>query len=184
MMRLDLRSALGFALRFLPIFLIFLAIYLQVLPWYRAVPEGVANSLMEWMEPQTRIEALPGGGWQAYRSAGGAEAGLLRWEPFVVHLIFLNLVLLPALLLATPGPIPGRLRLAGWGIALVVLVQALSLVGLVRGHLCLATSPGGFLCLWLLRLVYASGQLSAAALWALLAWRFWVPRERLDPPPE
>lgn len=175
-MRAELRRVLGFALAFLPIFLILLGIYVKLLPAYRAVPEAVANSVMQSLAPATRIEPLPRGGWQALvRAAGAEERVFVRWQPFVVHLLFLNTLLLPALVLATPAPLRERLRLAGWAVPLLVAVQALSLIGLVRGQLCLTNSPGSFACLWLLRLVYASGQLSTAVLWSLLAWRHWLP---------
>lgn len=177
-MKADLRRVLGFALRFVPIFLVLLGIYLKALPWYRPIPEGVANSIMELQSPPTRIESSTQRGWRAYVRDPHDQRVLTEWEPFVVHLLFLNMVLLPALVLATPAPIRDRLRLAAWAIPLLVMVQALSLVGLVRGQLCLAGSPGSFLCLWLLRLVYASGQLSAAVLWSILTWRFWLAENR------
>jgi hypothetical protein len=82
--------------------------------------------------------------------------------------------LLPALALATPVGLRARFEMAGLGLAALVAVQALAMVGLVRGYLCLQQTPGSFTCLWLLRLVFVSGQLSAAALWVLLAWRHWL----------
>ena len=51
---------------------------------------------------------------------------------------------------------------------------AVAMVGLVRGYVCLQQTPDSFACLWLLRLVFVSGQLSAAALWLMLAWRRWL----------
>lgn len=175
-MKIDLRRVLAFGLGFVPAFLILLLLYLEVLPWYRTVPEGLANSLLGQTSPPSRIEPLPGGGWQAFVEAGTKQQrAFVQWQPFVVHLLFLNLALVPALLLATPVPIPERLRLLAWAIPLLLAVQTLSLIALVRGQLCLVSSPGSFPCLWLLRSVYASGQLSAAALWALLTWRYWLP---------
>ena len=180
-MRAELRRVTGFALRFVPTFLILVGAYLLLLPWYRSLPEAVANSVMEHFDPATRIDSLATGGWQAYRqSSSGDERAFISWQPFVVHLLFLNLALLPALVFATPLPMHRRLRLVAWSVPLLLLVQVLALTGLVRGQLCLQGLPDSFLCLWLLRLVYASGQLSSAALWALLTWRFWLPGGALD----
>lgn len=89
--------------------------------------------------------------------------------------MFLNLALLPALLLATPVGWCRRLRLAGIGLAGLVAVHAFTLVALIRVYLCLQSSPGNFLCLAMLRGSYASGQIFAAVLWAALTWRFWLP---------
>ena len=176
MMPVDLRRVLGFGLRFVPIFLLLLAAYLATISWLPAGPQAAANLVMQRLDPPTRLERLPAGGWRAWAEGRpGQERVFVRWEPFVVHLLFLNMVLVPALVLATPASLAARLRLVGWAIPLILVVQTLALIGLVRGQLCLVSSPGSFLCLWQLRLVYASGQLSAALLWAGLTWRYWLP---------
>ena len=159
-------------------------LYLATVSRYRAVPERTANLVLQQLTPSTRLERLPAGGWQLWVAAdAGGETAVAHWAPFVVHLLFLNLALVPALLLATPAPFRDSLRRLGWAIPLLWLVQTLSLIALARGQLCLSSAPGSFLCLWLLRLVYASGQLSAAVIWALLSWRYWLRRERTPAEP-
>jgi hypothetical protein len=90
-----------------------------------------------------------------------------------VHLVFLSMVTLPALLLATPAPWRRRLRLLAWGVPLIFLGHVIALVLTTRGVHCLQEQPGTFVCLWALRISYASGQMFAATFWVLLTWRYW-----------
>ena len=101
---------------------------------------------------------------------------LKRWNLGTPHLILLSLALLPALLLATPAPVGTRFRLLGLALMLMVVIHVLSIIGVMRGVQCLRESPGTFHCLWMLRLVYSSGQLFAAVLWVVLTWRYWIVR--------
>ena len=172
--RAAVRKVLLFVLAFVPLFLALLWLYPRVLPYYQAVPVAVANFVMEGLPTPTRIEVTEEGGWQSWFPDGqGGETGFWKWEEFVVHLVYLNLALLPALVLATPMPWRERLKLLGIAMAALVAVHALTLILLVRGYLGLYHSPESFFHLWLLRIAYASGQIFAAVLWALLTWRFW-----------
>ena len=65
------------------------------------------------------------------------------------HLVYLNLALLPALVLATPVPWRQRPRMLGFALPSLIAVHALTLM--VRASLGLYHSPGSFFCLWLLR---------------------------------
>lgn len=176
------RKGLLFGLQFLPLFLLCLWLYSKALPSYQTAVFGVANAVTERMSPPTRIEAVPDAGWWAYRmTPAGDKERVGGWADFVAHLVFLSLALLPALLLATPAPWLDRIRLLGIGLLLLFCVHVVSIIGLVRETQCLVVKPGTFHCLWLLRLVYSSGQVFGAVLWALLTWRYWFPRKA---PPE
>ena len=174
-MKTGLRTALLFGAQFVPIFLVLLWLYPRVLPHYQVLPVGVANFVMQGLSTPTRIEVTEAGGWQSYFPNGqGGEQNFWSFEEFVIHLVYLNLALLPALVLATPVPWRERLRMLGLALLGLVLVHALTLVILVRAYLGLYLDPGNFFDLWLLRVAYTSGQIFAAVLWALLTWRFWL----------
>lgn len=179
-MRFPANRPLRFALQFLPLFALFLWLYTMVLPYYQPAVLGVANTITSKLSPPTRIEIDPSGGWRSYvTESPGEERRLQGWTGFVTHLIYLGLLFLPPLLLATPAPIATRLRLLVLGLALLYVVHVLSIVGLIRGTYCLSASPGDSFCMWLVRLVYVSGQVTGAGLWAALTWRYWVPEDWL-----
>ncbi len=171
-----------FALQLLPLFILFAWAYPKVLPYYQPLVLGAANAITTELSPSTRIETGRAGGWSSYVSdSAGREQRVSSWEGFVPHLIYLGLAFLPALLLATPAPIPERLRLLGVGLLLLYGVHVVAIAVLVRADYCLSAAPGTFSCLWLLRLVYASGQLSGAVIWAALTWRHWIPENWIRP---
>jgi ABC-type maltose transport system permease subunit len=170
-----------FGLLFLPLFVAFVFVYLTLLPVYKPIVLGVANAVTTRLSPPTRLESSPSGGWNMLVSeARSEERRVTTWAEFVAHLIFIGLLFLPPLLLATPTTVPDRLRLLGIGMVLLFIVQVLAMICLTRGMYCLTQKPGSFLCLWLLRLVYASGQISGAVVWASLTWRYWVPESWLN----
>lgn len=184
MMKPGLAKVLKFAALFVPLFASSIAVYIQVLPSYERLVLATANPALALFAPPSRLERPTDGGWVAYAAEPVATAGSARqlaaWPEFTRHLVFLSLALLPALLLATPAPWRIRPLLVAGGLVLLWIVHALTLVVLVRGKLCLIGHPGSFACLWMLRLALASGQISAAVLWGLLTWRWWIPRRALE----
>lgn len=176
-MQFSLRRALVFTAQFLPLFLLCLWVYWKALPAYQPVVFGAANAITRSLPSPSAIEIQPEGGWWAYGvTADGSKSSIDSWPAYMAHLLFLSLALLPALILATPAPLPARLRLLLIGLLLLFAVHVLSVIGLVRQTQCLVVRPGSFHCLWILRLVYGSGQISGALLWGLLTWRYWFPR--------
>jgi hypothetical protein len=168
--------ALSFALQFVPLFVVTLLAYTFIVPGYQKLVLGTSNAITEQLSPRMRIDVKDDGGWQLFvRSDRGRPKPRTQWDAFVPHLVLLGLAVLPALLLATPVPIPTRLKMLGIALPLLFLTQVASVTLLVWGTQCLREAPGTFYCLWILRVVYTSGQISAAVLWALLTWRFWFP---------
>jgi hypothetical protein len=169
-----LRRLLLFGLQFVPLFLLFLGLYVKLLPRYEPLVRGAANAITGRMTPPTQLQLEPPGGWRytVFTPEQGLQ-GRMRWGHDTPHKILISLALLPALLLATPAPVTTRLRLVALGLPLLFGVHVLSVVGLMRGTEHLRNAPGTFYWLWILRGVYASGQLFAAALWLLLSWRWW-----------
>jgi len=172
----DRRKILLFVLQFVPLFAIMLWLYGIVVPNYQPLAVGAANAITERLQPPTRMEITHDGGWlgHVFTPKRGSRS-LLRWKGHVPHLFYLSAPLLIALLLATPAPIPTRLRWLAIALPLIFIVHVLSIAGLTRGVYCLKMAPGTFYCLWMLRIVYVSGQIFAALLWALLSWRYWSP---------
>jgi hypothetical protein len=170
------RRILIFALQFVPLFAVCLWLYVLLLPRYERLVVGAASTLTERLSRPTELAIEPGGLWQSYVfTPEGGRRPLQRWDRTVAYVITLSLAVFPAMLLATPAPLSTRLRLFVAGLILLFVVHVLSIVGLMRGTFCLEQRPGNFLCLSMLRLVYTSGQLLGAAVWAGLSWRYWFP---------
>jgi len=170
------RRVARFALLFVPLFAACLWLYVQVLPRYEAAVIGLANAATARLAHPTRIEVRPDGQWQSWVFT--PEQGrhpLELWPRSTAYLITLSLAVLPALILATPIPAGTRWRLVALGLAAIFAVHVACTIGLMRGALCLRERPGSFACLCLLRLVYTSGQLLGAAVWAILTWKYWLP---------
>jgi len=152
----------------------FLLIYPLVMKVYQPATLAVANVVMAKMDPPTSIGIGRDGGWRAFDESGGYRRVVSRWRSWQKHLHYLSIALLPALILATPAPWPTRLKLLAIAIPLLFLVHSLTIVGVVRAQYCYMIDRKDFWCIWVLRAVNTSGQLFAAALWALLTWRYWV----------
>jgi hypothetical protein len=171
-MKPKLRRLLSFTLWLVPLLVVFFALYVGVL--HRVYPPTVhaaANLVTERLSPPSLMVLGPSG-WSAYSiKPDGARRWLKSWED--LDWIYINLVLLPALLLATPTTWPTRLRLLGMGIVLLFLVHVLSVIGLSRGYVCSDRTRGGFVCMCVLRIAYTSGQYSTMVLWIPLTWRHW-----------
>jgi hypothetical protein len=169
-------------LALIPLLVLFVALYPAVMRVYPPVVHRAANLLTERLSPPSRIVFDSGGYWRAYSiRPDGTERRLHEWGPNL-DTLYVSLVLLPALLLATPTGLVGRLRLLGIGLVLLFVVHLLSVIGLMRGYVCSDRTQAGFVCMWLLRIVYTSGQVAAFVLWILLTWRHWFPgRERPAP---
>ena len=171
-----LRKIVVFGLLFVPVFLAFMALYVWIYPAYHSFATGTSNLVTKHMSPPTYLKVSKGrdGGWVA--RVFTAEKGFERmrsWREATAHLIYLSMILLPALLLATPAPILARLRMLAYALPLIFAGHVLSLVLLTRATYCLQENPGNFSCLLALRFTYSSGQLFAGIFWVLLTWRYW-----------
>ncbi len=174
-----LRRIAVFGLLFVPSFVVFLAVYLAIFPVYDQVVVASANFVTKQFAHPTHLVVLERGGWQAFVFIPERGQQPMRdWFAGTAHLIYLSLVTLPALLLATPVPWRKRLGWLALGLPLAFISHVLSAILLTRGTHCLQQAPGTFSCLWALRVAYTSGQLFAAAFWIPLTWRHWFPPER------
>jgi hypothetical protein len=181
-MKPDLRKLVRFVLALIPLLVLSLALYRMVLRVYPPVVHKVANLVTERLSPPSRIVFDRGGYWRAYSiRPDGTHRRLHEWGRNL-HTIYISLVTLPALLLATPTGLVARFRLLGIGLALLAAVHVLAVIGLMRGFVCLDRTQGAFICNWLLRAVYTSGQVVPFVLWILLTWRCWFRRPEPSAP--
>lgn len=168
------RRVLIFGLTFLPAFAGTLVIYFAVLPSYRTAVLGIANPVLALLRPPIELEIATNDGWNAYYT-GGERRFFYTIGGEVRHAIYLNLALLPALLLATPVPWSRRLRLVGWGLLLLFACHVLLEVGMARTYYHFRTERDAVSSWAMLQLV-RGGTLLGVVQWALLTWTFWLPR--------
>ena len=162
----------GFVARFVVVVVAGAALWPWVVPpWQRAVA-AVANPLLA---PTTRI-VLPAGGGQSYlhRRGAGDEVETVGFDRTGLALQTLGLVLLPALMLATPPALRRRLGLLAPGLVLLFAVQVAAALAWAPVARCLNGDPDDPWCGWAFGLLVASGQLSAVAIWGAATWRSWI----------
>ena len=178
-MKLDARAVLFFVLLFIPLFAICLMLYPFAMKVYQPTTLSVANEIMEHMDPPTRMQLNRRGGWRAIVVEAGYPMKFTDWWPWQMHLHYLSLALVPALILATPAPWSTRFRLLAIAIPILFVVHSLTIVGICRSQYCAMLDPYNFGCRWVRRVVNTSGQLFGAGLWVVLTWRYWVGKKRV-----
>jgi hypothetical protein len=178
-MSLDRRRIGLFALQFLPLFLALSAAYAWIRPPYEKLVVASSNALLGTLTPSTRIDLQADGRWRVHLDRPELTASFGIGSEDHGLILFLNLILLPPLLLATPVPLAERLRLAGVGIVLLYLMHLLTVCGCVY-VMGVLNDPGNFLFRTLPKALRLGAQGITVALWGLLAWRYWLPRPAGD----
>jgi hypothetical protein len=173
-MRLSARKIAVFSAQFVVLFAGFLLIYPALLPAYNSIALALANAVLSQLPLPMYVRAAPDNSWQIYRLP--SQKLYFTLEADYLNLVYLNLALLPALLLATPIPYRQRLKLWGWGMLILVGVHALSVVAIVRSEVCVHYDPDNLGCNVVEGLFGIGGQLFAVAIWGLLTWRYWFPQ--------
>ena len=171
-----LRRSVVFAETFVHLFLVLLWLYPKALPVYQRTTTGAANPVLRAMGPPYEIALDAEGNWIASRVMDdGTREPHYRAAASDRHLLYLNLALLPALLLATPIDLVSRLRLLGWGVVLLFAFHVAMEISLLRVARCLDLDPGNRLCAWVWANLRIAGQSFAVLQWSLLTWRHWLP---------
>jgi len=175
-MNLDLRRILRASVEFIVFLGVFVSLYLLIWRLYDPVVLWAASTITGFLSPATRMDSGPLDNLRCFiETPGGGERLFRWWTPIQRHLIYLTQPLVLALLLATPTTWKNRARLAGLGALLAFVGHVLVAITMMRSMVCLGTHPGRFVCIWALKVCYVSGQLLGAAIWGLLAWRYWFP---------
>ena len=175
-MNLDLRRILRATVEFIVFLGVFSSLYMLVWRLYDPVVLWTANTITGLLSPATRMDTGPLENWRCFiETPDGGERFFCWWTSIQRHLIYLNQPLVLALLLATPTTWKNRLRLAALGALVAFVGHVFVAIILMRGMVCLNTNPTNFFCILALKVCSVSGQLLGAAIWGLLAWRYWFP---------
>ncbi len=176
-MRPGRRKVLSFAAVFVPLLLALVLVYPWLQPLYRDALRGVADPVAATFSPPLRIEATDEGGWRILRERPDrSRAAVFSIPGKSLRQIHISVVLLPALLLATPVDWRTRLRLLGLGCLALVLAQLVLHLVFVRSWVAFQYSNPGNPLYRLLHVTHSTaGQVFPVMLWALLTWRYWLP---------
>jgi hypothetical protein len=171
------RKVLLFGLAFTPLFVFFLWLYPRILAPYEGLVLSVANPFLNLSSPPLRIEVDARGDIEAFASVSPGESRPLFGQEYAPHVIYLNLVFLPALVLATPIPLKQR----GLNLILAMLflfvLHVLTMIVLLKSYLCLLQDSSDFSCFSVHGVALTSGQVMGVAVWALISWSCWFPRQ-------
>jgi hypothetical protein len=166
----------AFALGFFPPFAIAVWLYPTILPLYQRVVLGAVNAILSSLSPLAEVRAVAAERWEflihrgsavgvaTYAAPGGENVGLLT---------FFHLVVLSAMLLATPLGLIQRLRLWAIGVGLMLGAHVFCVAGCAYG-LAVIGDPGRFLFQALPILVGPLATASAIVIWGSLTWRYWL----------
>lgn len=154
--------------------------YPFVLPAYERFVVAIAAPFLRAEQPSVRIEVAENGTLQAWVKGRSGPAQAMIGAPYVPHAILMSLVLLPALILATPAALRRRLWWLAAAAPLLVALHAVAFVLLFRTELALLAAPTHPGYRWLRGLVLTSGQAGAAMLWAAFTWGFWLDQAGSD----
>jgi len=129
-MKLNARAVLRFTLLFIPLFAGCVMLYPFAMKVYQPTTLIVANEIMEHMDPPTRMGLNRRGGWRGIAGHDGYPMKFSDWWPWQMHLHYLSLALVPALILATPAPWSARFRLLAIAIPILFVGYSLTIVGI------------------------------------------------------
>ena len=173
------RRALLFGAQFLPAFAVLLFLYSWILPPYESAVVGCANAILSRLSPVTALHVEAGGRWRVHLERPDLEANFGIGSEHHATLLFLNLIVLPALLAATPVGARTRLRLVVTGIAILFALHVVFVAGCVYG-MGVLNDPKSLVFRSLPRILRLSGQGLTVGLWGALTWRFWFGRGRAE----
>ena len=171
-MRLDLRRVCVFGLSAVAFLPLSAFCYALLLPYYEQLLTALANVIFESASSPLSITIGTDGHLVVSRVS---ETGAGVQESYDPNVLFLNLAILPALLLASPGKLVHRMRAVVLSVPALLALNLLLFLVLLRTRLCLSADPDGSLCVWAWGLLMTSGQVTAVLAWALLSRHAFLP---------
>ncbi len=174
-MNLQRRRVLAFALAFIPPFVVAVWLYPSILPTYQRAVLASVNSFLAILSPVAEIRAVLAGRWQilVHRPNASGIVTYTLGSANIGLLTFFQLVVLSALLLATPVKLKERLRLFAYGIGVMFVFHLLCIAGCAYGMALIDNSKNvTFRSLPIILGPFASGL--AVIVWSLLTWRYWL----------
>lgn len=177
-MQLSRRKVVLFGLYFLPLLAVLAMLYPRILPGYHDFLLGAANPFARSFSPPLQIEKAEEGAWRIFRlEPGGEQKRVFSIPGKSLEQIHMSLILLPALLLATPVGIRSRLGLLAAGLGLLVLLQVASHLLFVWAWVQYQdTDPQNPFYKLIVVSHSTAGQVYPVVLWGLITWRYWLPR--------
>jgi len=172
-MSLDPRSLARFAVLAGVLFGAFVLVYPWIAPGYRTALRVAANPLLRTLPDPARVETNEDGGWNIAPVSGHGTVFFVT--PDDLDLNHAALILLPALLLATPGTARKRLERLAVGVGALFALHAVSIVPWVAALRCLRHHPDSLTCLFSYSVFGAGSQTYAFVVWGALTWRLWLP---------
>jgi len=167
------RRAGTFVLYIVPLFPFFLWIYPKILPLHAKMVLAVVNAGYRAFNVPLKIRLTEGAeSLSAYLLPPAGEQLLVTAHDSMG--IFLGLIVLPTLLLATPVRIRKRFEILLVGFALLFVLHVGS-VGILFHELYRGHDNDNFLSSWVVLATLTSGQVGSVVLWALLTAGFWFP---------
>lgn len=146
-----------------------------LLPAYREAVRVTAGEVLPAVVPGVAVARDGDAGWRVYRlEPDGTETKVLRIPMTSLTQLYVGVIFLLPLLAMTPVAAGRRLRLAGFGVLLLLFLQAGLLVLFLTAWVHFQrTTPDSSAYAWLTILHSTAGQWAALPLWAGLTWRHW-----------
>lgn len=151
-------------------------LYGWLLPLYQPLVIGAANLVLSWIDPMLEIEIQAHGGWEIFWLTEGSRTLVREIQGQSLHLVYLNLILLPALLISTPAAWKRRLGWIAWGMGALFLIHVGSAVGIMHADRLVQMNAGDEFWRFVSRNLKLGGQVFALLLWAALSWSYWLPQ--------
>jgi hypothetical protein len=167
------RSLLRFVAIASVLFGAFVLVYPFVAPAYRTLVRETANPVLRMAPDPSRVEPGDDGGWRIVPVSGQGTAFSVTADD--LDLNHAALILLPSLLLATPGTWRERTRRLGIGMVALFLLHVLSMPPWVAALKCLRHDPDSVPCSYAYSVFGAGSQIYAFVVWGVLTWGVWAP---------
>jgi|GEM_PF-2437072 len=183
-MNINQRKILFFGIQFCLFFLVCLLLYPKILPGYQEIVFYMVEPLLQYLTPNKYIHIVTDAkvGWRI--DVFEPEIGK-KWffgiDNQQLSMIYMNLVLVPAIFLATPVGIKKRLHLFCRGVSLLLIVHVLSVTAFVYVWSTFYPIPEKHqLCQHIIALFSPGGQVFAVVIWCSLTWKHWFPKSGIS----
>ena len=165
-----MRSAVRFSLALVALLAASIAAYGLWHGVYDRAVIAAADHILHRGSPPFALVAPPDGGWIAQLVlAPDRSEPMYGIDAAKLHLMHVNVAVLPALLLAGPwGTWRRRTTLAAAGTVALFLVHVAITVGLVKSRVALDLDPEDFGAQWAASALVAAGELSGAMIWVAI----------------
>jgi hypothetical protein len=173
---------LRFSRDFLAAFVVLVVLYPWMLRSYERMVLGTANAVLAFLAPEAQIRIASDARWMVDVLSANPHWGFTLGTARLGLLIYINLILLPALLVATPIRFRERLGLLARGVPILFGVHVASLIVCVHGMSCVCHDPASGTCQNLPGILTPGGQGMAVIVWGFLTWRYWFPKQ-ISPSP-